>query len=160
MNCLSCCLEYERVVYEGQNLLYCSKCSLFWFTQGQLDRIDLTSDGFKEFTDSLELDEEGGELVVEKCPKCELVLHSHSYTMAPHVKVEECYSCGGMALNGAQIKEIRENSMTPTEAEAYLTKLAHLVPGFIEAEHKRMHKGGLSKFAQSWQKVRFWAKEK
>lgn len=160
MNCLSCSSEYEKVEYEGQNLLFCAKCSLFWFTQGQLARIDLISEEFKEFTDALELDEEEQELDAERCSCCDLVLHSRSYTTAPHVKIRECYNCGGMVLNGAQIKEIRENSMTPTQVEAYLNQIKHSVPGFMEIEHGRKNGGGFGKFAKAWQKVRFWDRDK
>lgn len=160
MNCLKCDTRYAEVEYDDQSVLCCKQCSLFWFTQGQLARIDIVSDEFEELIKSLELNPDTSELDQDTCSICELVIHKRSYSTAPHVKIAECYKCGGIALSSAQIKEIRENSMSSKQLEAYLSQIAHSVPGFTEVENTRVQRGGFGGFSKSWQKARFWAKKK
>ena len=133
----------------------CPHCSLLWFAQGQLKKLDLFDDAFTSFSvqeNEVEAPEH------PRCAMCEIPLHQHKYPTAPQVLMHECYRCGGASLSASQVREIRENSMNEAQMAAYLDQLAHSVPGYTLADDVRVSRGGVSGFAKKWQKYRFWSK--
>ena len=156
MKCSACDNELT-LLFEDIELKGCEECKFLWFTQGQLERIDLMSDtlaDFAETTSEVELSQEA------ICPSCGIPLHFHKYPTAPQVSYPECYNCAGSYLSASQLKEIRENSLNPAQLETYRNQLAHSVEGFTQAEDKRTTRQGQSGFARKWNQFRFWAKDK
>jgi len=111
-------------------------CKGMWFDWTELRQLDEKNEGMglalqEALRSNRANDTDRGPL---NCPKCGLPMHSHKYSNAKEVNVDECYACGGFFLDSGELKEIRENFMSEQERDAYVQKLCEQVPGFKDLE--------------------------
>ena len=158
MNCES---ELEPLNEEVE-VLACAHCKALWFTQGQLKKYGIDHEVILNFAkkhqeDSLDLAFEKNK-TKDLCVKCNIPLHIRKYPEAPIVKFAQCAGCAGTYLSARQIVEINENLMTPEQQEAYLVSTMSNIPEYLAAKHAP--DSPLLRFAEKWQKIRFWSKDK
>ena len=154
IRCCSCPSPLRKII-NGLDLLGCEECNLLWFSQGQLEKLDLRDERLSAFAQRRSVAEPQRGCL---CPTCAIPMHFHQFPTAPHVVFGECYQCGGSFLSSEQLREIRENQLSPEDLEAYRGRLAHSIDGFTEAEHTRMNRRGLGSLARKWKRLKSWRK--
>ena len=113
-------------------------CQGIWFDQGELAQLDETKEGFgPALAAALHYprnnQKKRGPI---NCPKCGTPMHTHQYSRAREVNVDECYRCGGFFLDSGELTEIRDHFMSDAEVAAYTDQLARGVPGYLEGLDK------------------------
>ncbi len=92
-------------------------CGGVWFDAFELEKMDEPHEGVE--AGLLELEPRPGAVPdPEKprdCPRCEIPLMRHSFSVRHRVQVDECGKCGGIWLDAGELARIR--SLFPTEAE-------------------------------------------
>lgn len=107
-------------------------CKAIWFDWQELIRLDENHEGLgaalEEALKSPRVNE--GDREPPFCPKCGLVMHTHKYSSAKEVNVDECYGCGGFFLDSGELREVRDGYMSEEEREAYVEKLLADIPEY------------------------------
>ena len=103
MNCPVCSQLMVEKDFDFNVHICESGCKGIWFDHGELQKFDKKN---ARLGDALQAalnyprtnDKKRPPL---KCPKCNMVMHTHKYSSAQEVNVDECYGCGGFFLGGA-----------------------------------------------------------
>ena len=118
----------------GQKVDICENgCKGIWFDRAELQKLDQPGEGIAAAIKAAQQsprinDAERGQI---NCPQCGIPMHMHKFARDQEVNVDECYECGGFFLDSGELKEIRDNFMSDTDAEAYTEKLADGIPGYV-----------------------------
>ncbi len=130
MQCPVCSAQLDQIKIGSVQFDVCkSGCGGIFFDDFELQKVD-------------EPDEDAGELLGEiegvphfhrdpeqqlKCPKCEIPMMRHFFSVKQKVQVDECPSCGGFWLDCGELRQIRCEFKTEEErkqaAEAYFDTL-------------------------------------
>lgn len=113
-NCPACRKALRTVVVCETELEACvDGCGGIWFDAAELFRVDEEGEGESDPILQKLLDKasssnlENGEK--RECIKCGTKMKRREYREASGIFVDECYACGGMWLDGGELKAIREN---------------------------------------------------
>ena len=126
MNCPVCGKQMVEEDFGGARVDVCKNgCKGIWFDWGELSSLDEGNEGVGEaLQEALRSprvnDASRGQL---GCPKCGMPMHSHRYSNAKEVSVDECYGCGGFFLDSGELRQMRDNYMSEKEQDAYVEKL-------------------------------------
>lgn len=88
-------------------------CGGIWFDSAELFRVDEQGEGESDpnlqklLSFSPQASTENREKLV--CIKCGIKMRRHEFRESSQIFVDECYDCGGIWLDGGELKAIREN---------------------------------------------------
>lgn len=139
MDCPVCGKSMVEKDFGGVQIDVCSKgCKGIWFDWQELIRLDENDEGVGEALEGALKSPRVNEADREppNCPKCGLVMHTHKYSSAKEVNVDECYGCGGFFLDSGELREIRESYMSEEERDAYVQKLLDEIPEYKAMEEE------------------------
>lgn len=122
LDCPKCIGKLEEIDIHGVKIDVCNSCEGIWFDKNELEEV-LNSDILNNKTEGLGLDSIDGmgiphSLACElnekegKCPRCNngtMLVHKES-AMEDNLFVDECPKCGGLWLDGGEIKYLRVNT--------------------------------------------------
>lgn len=135
MNCPVCGKTMVEEDCGGVIVDVCKRgCKGIWFDWLELTKLDENNEGVgSALAEALNhprmSDQSRGKV---KCPKCGKSMYTHKHKMAKEVTVDECVSCGGIFLDSGELKVVRDNFMTPDEADEYMQRLLAEVPGYAK----------------------------
>jgi len=123
-------------------------CKGIWFDWGELEQVDEKNEGLgRALDEALKSpqvnDEDRGPI---ECPKCGIAMHTHKYSSAKEVNVDECYACGGFFLDSGELRKIRDNYMSEEERDAYVQKLVNEMPLIKDTEKVKSRAAACRKF--------------
>ena len=100
-------------------------CKGIWFDWQELTKLDEQNEGLgKALKEALNSprnnDDNRGQI---NCPKCSIPMHTHKYSSAKEINVDECYQCSGFFLDAGELRVIRDNFMSEAERDDYMNKL-------------------------------------
>ena len=121
MRCPVCESELQQVPASDLVVDACvGGCGGIWFDQLELQKVD-------------EAHEEAGQALLDvrrdpsismdssrrvNCPKCDVVMMRHFFSIKRNAEVDECPKCGGYWLDFGDLGEIRRSNKTEVEREA------------------------------------------
>lgn len=132
MNCPVCSQLMVEKDFDFNVHICESGCKGIWFDHGELQKFDKKN---VRLGDALQAalnyprtnDKKRAPL---KCPKCNMVMHTHKYSSAQEVNVDECYGCGGFFLDSGELAAIRERSMDDEQIESYVDQIIEDIPAY------------------------------
>ncbi len=112
--CPACRKDMHMININGADLEACSEgCGGIWFDSAELFRLDTEEkgEGSEVLKKLFSLAAMGKTDTPEKkeCIKCGNKMKRHEYREGSGVFVDECYSCGGLWLDGGELKSIHKN---------------------------------------------------
>lgn len=113
-NCPACGKPLQTATVCETDLEVClNGCGGIWFDAAELFRFDEQHEGINDPVLQKLLEcptaqvAENGEK--RTCIKCGIKMKRHEYREGSGIYVDECYGCGGLWLDGGELKAIREN---------------------------------------------------
>lgn len=112
--CPACGKILKQVTIRGIELDACiDGCGGVWFDAAELFRLDEPEEGIDDPI-LKKLIELGGTKPrdsenVKYCIKCNMKMRRHEYRENSNIFIDECYGCGGIWLDGGELKAIRES---------------------------------------------------
>ncbi len=155
MNCPVCQKAMVAEDFGGIMVDICKNgCKGIWLDWFELSKLDEKDEGFGEALKAAlnypRVNDEGRGKI--SCPKCGIPMHTHKYSSAKEINVDECYSCAGFFLDSGELKEIRDTFMSEQEETAYLQKLLDEIPSFQQAtrdlEKEKIRSEALRKYTR------------
>ena len=140
MNCPACGKEMvEKKI--GETIIdFCENgCKGVWFDNFELTRMDEVGEVDESLISDIlnsEKDPANDGRDSIKCPKCNINLHEHRYR-GGKVKIDECYSCGGIYLDSGELKEITEQFKSDSELKSFVSSVTNDSPYKPEFKAKR-----------------------
>jgi hypothetical protein len=116
MKCPACSRELTGLTEGGVTVQACKGgCGGLWFEARELQKVDLPSEAAGEPLLHVERDPSLKVDVTKRrnCPKCDLKMMQHFFSVKQLVNIDECPECAGMWLDAGELATIR--SEFPTE---------------------------------------------
>lgn len=108
----------DTVNISGIEIDACSACGGIWFDNFELKKLDEHHEGSGELLEKLlSFSRIADHNEKRICPKCDITLHSHEYSVNTNIFVDECYACGGIWLDAGELAAIRENFRSEKDRE-------------------------------------------
>ena len=109
-------------------------CKGIWFDWLELEKLDENNEGFGRALEEALKSPRAGDAARGplKCPKCDMTMHTHKYSSANEVNVDECYGCGGFFLDSGELGQIKDSYMSEEEKDAYVQKLLDETPEYAD----------------------------
>ncbi len=112
--CPACRKPLQTVTICDTELEACTNgCGGIWFDAAELFRLDQQNEGASDpvLEKLLGLSSPAAQAARGKlsCIKCGTPMKTHEYRENSGIFVDECYACGGIWLDGGELKAIREN---------------------------------------------------
>lgn len=119
MHCPACGMEMVRIDFGAAEVEVCRDgCGGIWFELQERAGLEEPHEGFdRSLEEAIHDHREGlkgrGQI---QCPECSIPMQVHGYRGLEDVRVRECYKCGGVFLDPAELKRLRD-SLKQTESE-------------------------------------------
>ena len=141
MNCPLCQSALERKRYRDIDIDACPACSGIWFDQGELgeflhryveDHQDLPNSTIQ--LDLAVTTVEHLREPIRSCPHCNQPLDKVNYAYNSNIIVDNCLACGGVWVDGSEVKQLAVHVKGNPKLDKLATSLAEYVS---EREHTR-----------------------
>jgi Zn-finger nucleic acid-binding protein len=152
--CPACRKPLETVRIRGVDLEACTNgCGGIWFDAAELFRLDEPEEGEGDpvlarllARSSQSPSGPSGEKRI--CLKCGAKMKNHEHREGSGIFIDECYACGGIWLDGGELKAIRENPVVRQSNEER-ARLAREFSQKVQEEKQRLGRGGKPPARQS-----------
>ncbi len=149
--CPACRKQLQTVRIRGIELEACTDgCGGIWFDAAELFRLDEPEEGEGDpvLDKLLALPRQGaagpsGEKRL--CIKCGAKMKNHEHREGSGIFIDECYVCGGIWLDGGELKAIRENPVVRQSNEER-TRMARDFSQKVQDEKKRLEEAAKRPF--------------
>lgn len=129
MKCPACENELTAKTIDGVTLDICG-CGGVWFDNFEFKKFDEPHESAGEGLVNIDADK-GLQIDHDKkrgCPKCSnIIMRRHFYSAKRQTEIDECPGCGGIWLDGGELKVIRESFGSEEEkdkaADKYLDEM-------------------------------------
>jgi len=112
--CLACGKILSEVSVGGVKIDACMDgCGGVWFDRYELGKVDNPEEAANDpvLQKLMDVPETFARDDRQKmCPRCATKLKQHSFRGQAEILIEECYGCGGVWLDGGELKAIRQSS--------------------------------------------------
>lgn len=125
MKCPLCGNEMSEKDFGGVTIDYCDNgCKAIWFDNYEIKKLDEKTEGTGEsLNDALSVEyKERDRNKKLDCPHCNVTLHEHRYRNGK-IKIDECYTCGGIFLEPGELKILREEFKDDATIESEVTEI-------------------------------------
>jgi hypothetical protein len=118
MKCPACGNELSQMTAGDITVDVCKGgCGGIWFDQFELKKVDEAHESAGEAI--LEIERNAGIKIDyekrRKCPKCNIIMLRHFFSIKRQVAIDECPQCGGYWLDAGELAMIRKLYKTDTE---------------------------------------------
>jgi hypothetical protein len=111
--CLSCDKPLHQITISGIEVEACVEgCGGIWFDAAEIQRFNQDGEGDEdpELVKLLRLPAVAAQKTEKRvCIKCGEKMKEHEFRRDSGIFIDECYSCGGIWLDGGELKAIRES---------------------------------------------------
>lgn len=147
--CLSCGAQLHQVMISGVEVEAClDGCGGIWFDAAELHRFNEEGEGGEDPILAKLLDlplhekKESGKRV---CVKCGEKMKEHEFRLHSGIFIDECYSCGGIWLDGGELKAIRTNPAVKKSEQDRIEKEEEFSRKLVQDRQRSEQPSNLSK---------------
>ena len=107
MQCPKCGGTMRIVTHEGIDIDRCTSCEGLWFDLREHDKLrDIKGSEYIDTGDP-EMGEDQDEVRDIDCPRCHTQMVKLAFPDQPHIRYEQCATCGGAYLDAGEFRDLK-----------------------------------------------------